>query len=91
MRLLTRSDFDGLVCAVFLTEVGIIDNYKFVHPKDIQNQTVEVTSDDVLANIPYHPNCGIWFDHHVIFHIGSLRRYQHIYAIIEILVSDRSV
>ncbi len=65
MRLLTRSDFDGLVCAVFLTEVGIIDSYKFVHPKDIQNQTVEVTSDDILANIPYHPNCGIWFDHHL--------------------------
>ncbi len=65
MRLLTRSDFDGLVCGVFLSEVGIIDNYKFVHPKDIQNQTVEVTSDDVLANVPYHPNCGIWFDHHL--------------------------
>lgn len=64
MRLLTRSDFDGLVCAVFLTEVGIVDDYKFVHPKDIQSHVVEVTADDVLANIPYHPDCGMWFDHH---------------------------
>ncbi|MBU2514872.1 exopolyphosphatase [bacterium] len=65
MRLLTRSDFDGLVCAVFLTELGIVDEYKFVHPKDIQTDSVEVTSDDVLANVPYHPKCGMWFDHHV--------------------------
>jgi nanoRNase/pAp phosphatase (c-di-AMP/oligoRNAs hydrolase) len=65
MRLLTRSDFDGLVCAVFLTEVGIVDDYKFVHPKDIQSQIVEVTADDVLANIPYHPDGGMWFDHHL--------------------------
>ena len=65
MRLLTRSDFDGLVCAVFLTELGIVDNYKFVHPKDMQSGQVDVTADDVLANVPYHPNCGIWFDHHV--------------------------
>jgi nanoRNase/pAp phosphatase (c-di-AMP/oligoRNAs hydrolase) len=65
MRLMTRSDFDGLVCAVFLTEKGIVDDYTFVHPKDIQSQTVEVTSNDVLANVPYHPNCSLWFDHHV--------------------------
>lgn len=65
MRLLTRSDFDGLVCAVFLSEMGVVDDYKFVHPKDIQSRTVEVTGNDVLANVPYHPNCGMWFDHHV--------------------------
>ena len=64
MRLLTRSDFDGLVCAVFLVEKGIIDSYKFVHPKDIQEGLVEVTSNDVLANIPHVPGCGLWFDHH---------------------------
>ena len=64
MRLLTRSDFDGLVCAVFLSIKGIIDSYEFVHPKDIQDESIEITSDDVLANVPYHRNCGIWFDHH---------------------------
>ncbi|MBF0226190.1 MAG: exopolyphosphatase [Desulfobacterales bacterium] len=64
MRLLTRSDFDGLVCAVFLVEKGIVDEYKFVHPKDIQDGKVEVTKNDVLANIPYVNGCGLWFDHH---------------------------
>jgi len=64
MRLLTRSDFDGLVCGVFLTEKNVIDEIKFVHPKDLQNDLIEVTSNDVLANVPYHKNCGLWFDHH---------------------------
>jgi oligoribonuclease NrnB/cAMP/cGMP phosphodiesterase (DHH superfamily) len=64
MRLLTRSDFDGLVCAVLLKDVGVMTERKFVHPKDIQDGKVEVTKDDVLANIPYVPGCGLWFDHH---------------------------
>jgi nanoRNase/pAp phosphatase (c-di-AMP/oligoRNAs hydrolase) len=64
MRLLTRSDFDGLACAVLLEEVGVIDDYLFVHPKDVQDGAVGVTKNDVLANIPYVPGCGLWFDHH---------------------------
>ncbi|MDQ1257494.1 MAG: hypothetical protein QG656_2099 [Candidatus Hydrogenedentes bacterium] len=64
MRLLTRSDFDGLACGVLLVEKGVVDEYKFVHPKDVQDGKVEVTSNDVLANIPYVPGCGLWFDHH---------------------------
>ncbi len=64
MRLLTRSDFDGLASAVLLVENGIIDTYKFVHPKDVQDGKVAVTSNDVLANIPYVAGCGLWFDHH---------------------------
>ncbi len=64
MRLLTRSDFDGLVCAVFLSDREIVDSYKFVHPKDLQDGKVDVTSDDVLANIPFNEDCGMWFDHH---------------------------
>jgi oligoribonuclease NrnB/cAMP/cGMP phosphodiesterase (DHH superfamily) len=64
MRLLTRSDFDGLACAVLLREAGVIDDRKFVHPKDVQDGIVEVTENDVLANIPYVPGCGLWFDHH---------------------------
>ncbi len=64
MRLITRSDFDGLACAVFLKEAGIIDNWTFAHPKDLQDGLVEVTSDDVLANVPYVEGCGLWFDHH---------------------------
>ncbi len=65
MRLMTRSDFDGLACAVLLVEKGIVDSYNFVHPKDIQDGKVEVTSNDVLANVPYVPGCGLWFDHHL--------------------------
>ena len=64
MKLLTRSDFDGLGCAALLKETGKLDDIKFVHPKDIQDGKVEVTSDDILANIPYVSGCGLWFDHH---------------------------
>ena len=64
MRLLTRSDFDGLVCAVLLTELGMVSEKKFVHPKDLQDGLVEVRADDVLTNVPYVPGCGLWFDHH---------------------------
>lgn len=64
MRLLTRSDFDGLACAAILKEINVIDSYKFVHPKDLQDGIVEVCENDVLANVPYVEGCGLWFDHH---------------------------
>ncbi len=65
MRLITRSDFDGLVCAVLLQELGLIDSYKFVHPKDVQDGKIEVSENDILANVPYVAGCGLWFDHHL--------------------------
>jgi nanoRNase/pAp phosphatase (c-di-AMP/oligoRNAs hydrolase) len=64
MRLVTRSDFDGLACSVLLKELGIIEEYLFAHPKDLQDGLITVTENDVLANVPYVPNCGMWFDHH---------------------------
>lgn len=64
MRLVTRSDFDGLACAALLKEAGIIDHWKFAHPKDLQDGLIEVTEDDCLANVPYVKGCGLWFDHH---------------------------
>ncbi|WP_419787870.1 exopolyphosphatase [Pseudodesulfovibrio sp.] len=64
MRLVTRSDFDGLVCATLLKHLNIIDDYLFAHPKDLQDGKVEVTKKDVLANVPYVKGCGLWFDHH---------------------------
>lgn len=64
MRLVTRSDFDGLICGVLLKEANIIDSYKFVHPKDVQDGLIAIDENDVLANIPYWPGCGMWFDHH---------------------------
>ncbi len=65
MRLITRSDFDGLVCGMLLKEQGIIDHWKFVHPKDLQDGLFEAEETDVLANVPYVKGCGMWFDHHV--------------------------
>ena len=64
MRLVTRSDFDGLGCAAVLKEIGKIDDIKFVHPKDIQDGKIAIDSNDILANIPYVKGCGMWFDHH---------------------------
>ncbi|GAB6125210.1 exopolyphosphatase [Humidesulfovibrio idahonensis] len=64
MRLVTRSDFDGLACSVLLKELGIIDDFLFAHPKDLQDGLITVTENDVLANVPYVPGCGMWFDHH---------------------------
>ena len=64
MRLVTRSDFDGLACGALLKDVGVIDHWKFAHPKDLQDGLVEINSDDCLANVPYVEGCGLWFDHH---------------------------
>ena len=64
MRLVTRSDFDGLICGFLLREIQIIDSWVFVHPKDLQDGRFTATSNDVLVNVPYVPGCGLWFDHH---------------------------
>ena len=64
MRLITRSDFDGLMCGVLLREVEQIDAVDFVHPKDVQDGTVKATASDILTNLPYQPGVGMWFDHH---------------------------
>ncbi|MBA2943876.1 exopolyphosphatase [Paenibacillus sp. CGMCC 1.16610] len=64
MRLITRSDFDGLVCAMLFKKLNMVDDMKFVHPKDMQDGLIEVTENDILANVPYVAGCGLWFDHH---------------------------
>jgi len=69
-RLVTRSDFDGLVCAVLLKHLDMIDEIKFVHPKDVQDGEVEVTGNDILTNLPYAPGAHMVFDHH---HSETLR------------------
>jgi nanoRNase/pAp phosphatase (c-di-AMP/oligoRNAs hydrolase) len=63
-RLVTRSDFDGLVCAVLLKDRGIIDDIKFVHPKDMQDGKVEITDRDITTNLPYVAGAHLVFDHH---------------------------
>ena len=63
-RLVTRSDFDGLACAMMLRELNIIDEIKFVHPKDVQDGKVELSSNDITTNLPYDPRVSLAFDHH---------------------------
>jgi nanoRNase/pAp phosphatase (c-di-AMP/oligoRNAs hydrolase) len=63
-RLVTRSDFDGLVCAVLLKEIDLIDDIKFVHPKDMQDKLIDITENDIITNLPYIENCYLTFDHH---------------------------
>lgn len=64
-RLVTRSDFDGLVCAVLLNDLNLIDNIKFVHPKDMQDGKVEITGNDITTNLPYVAAAHLAFDHHL--------------------------
>lgn len=64
-RLVTRSDFDGLVCAVLLKELDMLDDIKFVHPKDMQDGKVEVSDRDITTNVPYVPGVHMAFDHHL--------------------------
>jgi nanoRNase/pAp phosphatase (c-di-AMP/oligoRNAs hydrolase) len=64
MRLITRSDFDGIVCAMLFKKLNMVDEIKFVHPKEMQDGVIEVTDNDIIANLPFVAGCGIWFDHH---------------------------
>jgi nanoRNase/pAp phosphatase (c-di-AMP/oligoRNAs hydrolase) len=69
-RLVTRSDFDGLVCAVLLKQLGLVQDIMFVHPKDVQNRQVEIGPGDLTTNLPYSPQAHLVFDHH---HSETLR------------------
>jgi len=65
MRLVTRADFDGLVCGALVTKFETIDSYLYVEPKFMQDGLVEIRPGDIITNLPYHPNCTLWFDHHI--------------------------
>jgi len=64
MRLVTRADMDGVTCAVLISQFERIERFLFIHPQDITDRNVEIGPEDILANVPYHPACGMWFDHH---------------------------
>ena len=66
MRLVTRPDLDGLTCAVLLSECERIDSVELVHPQDVSDRRVAIGPLDILANLPYHPSCGMWFDNHLL-------------------------
>jgi nanoRNase/pAp phosphatase (c-di-AMP/oligoRNAs hydrolase) len=63
-RLVTRSDFDGLVCGALLKELNLIEEIKFVHPKDMQDGKIAISQRDITTNLPYVPGCHLAFDHH---------------------------
>ena len=64
MRLVTRGNLDGLTCAVLLDQAEPVDRIELIHPQDITDDKFQVEPTDILANLPYHPNCAKWFDHH---------------------------
>jgi len=77
-RLVTRSDFDGLVCAMVLKELNMIDEIKFVHPKDMQDGKVEITANDITTNLPYVEGVYLAFDHHASETIRVGKKDNHI-------------
>jgi len=77
-RLVTRSDFDGLVCAVLLKHLDLINDIKFVHPKDMQDGKVEINAQDISTNLPYVEGVHIAFDHHSSEMIRNEKRDNHI-------------
>ncbi len=77
-RLVTRSDFDGLICAVILKEMDLIDEIKFVHPKDMQDEIIEVTDNDITTNLPYVKGVHLAFDHHLSETIRNGKADNHI-------------
>lgn len=77
-RLITRSDFDGLVCAVLLKHLDMIDDIKFVHPKDMQDGKIEVSARDITTNLPYVEGVHLAFDHHLSETIRNEKRDNHI-------------
>ena len=64
MRVVYRGDLDGVICAVILKDIGLCDEVKIAHPKDMQTGKIQIKNDDIICNLPYHPNCNMWFDHH---------------------------
>jgi len=65
MRVVTRPDFDGVVCAALLMDaLQISPPVIWVQPSDMQHRRVDIQKGDVIANLPFHENCSLWFDHH---------------------------
>jgi len=77
-RLVTRSDMDGLVCAVLLKEIDLIDDIIFVHPKDMQDGTIRLTADDITTNLPFNKIVHICFDHHASEALRNEKQDNHV-------------
>lgn len=73
-RLVTRSDFDGLVCGALLKHLNLIDDITFVHPKDMQDGKIDINANDITTNLPYVPGCHLAFDHHLSETVRNVER-----------------
>ena len=74
-RLVTRADFDGLVCGALLKEIEMIDDIAFVHPKDVADRKIDISDRDITTNLPYDDRCHMAFDHHsseTLRHVGKI-------------------
>lgn len=83
MRLVTRGDLDGLTSAVLITMMEEIESIELIHPQDITDHKFKIQQDDILANVPYHPGCAMWFDHHLLTDSNQrpTERYQGRHAL----------
>ena len=72
MRLVTRGDLDGLTCALFITSCEKVDGIELIHPQEMTDRKFPVTGNDIIANLPYHPACGKWFDNHLVTDEGLM-------------------
>ncbi len=77
-RLVTRSDFDGLVCAVLLNKLDLIDDIKFVHPKDMQDGKIDISGKDITTNLPYVEAAHLVFDHHLSETLRNEKADNHV-------------
>ena len=77
-RLVTRSDFDGLVCAILLKHINLVDDILFVHPKDMQDGVIDVGPNDISTNLPYVDGVHIAFDHHHSETLRNKKRDNHV-------------
>lgn len=66
MRVVTRGDLDGLTSALILSFCEKVDSVCLVHPQEITDRHLAVTHADIVVNLPYHPDCGLWFDNHLL-------------------------
>jgi oligoribonuclease NrnB/cAMP/cGMP phosphodiesterase (DHH superfamily) len=64
MRLFTHTDLDGVMCAVLISCVEEVDEFRFVDPGTVQAGKIAFTNQDIISDLPYDRRCGIWFDHH---------------------------
>lgn len=63
-RLVTKGDFDGIACAILLKVLAMIDEVKFCHPNDVETGNVEITSNDIIAGLPYRETAYMVFDNY---------------------------